>query len=117
MTRQPRLLAAHRTEPNDRAAIRGGRFQGPRRCRPASDGIGPGASGLLALLLALTVAAKAGGNPIDHVAKHTAIFTQPAKQVPTPGMPDGPLLGNGDVGVALAGPPDAQRYYIGKNDF
>jgi hypothetical protein len=32
-------------------------------------------------------------------------------------MPDGPLLGNGDVGVVLAGPPEAQVFYIGKNDF
>ena len=32
-------------------------------------------------------------------------------------MPDGPLLGNGDVGVVLAGPPEAQAFYIGKNDF
>jgi len=32
-------------------------------------------------------------------------------------MPDGPLLGNGDVGVALGGPPEAQRFHIGKNDF
>jgi hypothetical protein len=32
-------------------------------------------------------------------------------------MPDGPLLGNGDVGVVLAGPPEAQRFYISKNDF
>ena len=32
-------------------------------------------------------------------------------------MPDGPLLGNGDVGVVLAGPPEAQCFYIGKNEF
>jgi len=32
-------------------------------------------------------------------------------------MPDGPLLGNGDLGVAMAGPPEAQRFYFGKNDF
>ena len=32
-------------------------------------------------------------------------------------MPDGPLLGNGDVGIVLAGPPEAQAFYIGKNDF
>lgn len=32
-------------------------------------------------------------------------------------MPDGPLLGNGGVGVVLGGPPEAQSFYIGKNDF
>ncbi len=51
------------------------------------------------------------------VGKQTAVFTQPPKQVPTPGMSDGPLLGNGDVGVVLAGPPETQCFYIGKNDF
>jgi hypothetical protein len=30
---------------------------------------------------------------------------------------DGPILGNGDLGVALSGPPEAQRYWIGKCDF
>ncbi len=49
--------------------------------------------------------------------EHIAIFTSPPSHVPTRGMPDGPLLGNGDVGVVLAGPPEAQTFYIGKNDF
>ena len=48
---------------------------------------------------------------------YTAVFTAPPRAVPTSGMPDGPLLGNGDVGVVLAGPPEAQKFYIGKNDF
>jgi hypothetical protein len=48
---------------------------------------------------------------------HVAIFTAPPNKVPTLGMPDGPLLGNGDVGVVLGGPPEAQTFYIGKNDF
>ncbi|MCX6928713.1 MAG: hypothetical protein NT154_36695 [Verrucomicrobia bacterium] len=48
---------------------------------------------------------------------YTAVFTAPPRAVPTTGMPDGPLLGNGDVGVVLAGPPEAQVFYIGKNDF
>jgi alpha-L-fucosidase 2 len=48
---------------------------------------------------------------------YAAVFTAPPRQVPTRGMPDGPLLGNGDVGVVLAGPPESQLFYIGKNDF
>jgi hypothetical protein len=48
---------------------------------------------------------------------YTAVFTSPPSQVPTRGMPDGPLLGNGNVGVVLAGPPEAQSFHIGKNDF
>ena len=51
------------------------------------------------------------------VARHIGVFTRPPQQVPTQGMPDGPLLGNGDVGIVLAGPPEAQEFYIGKNDF
>ncbi len=48
---------------------------------------------------------------------YLAVFDAPPKSVPTNAMPDGPLLGNGDVGVVLAGPPEALRFYIGKNDF
>ncbi len=49
--------------------------------------------------------------------EHIAVFSSPPGRVPTRGMPDGPLLGNGDVGVVLAGPPEAQTFYISKNDF
>lgn len=51
------------------------------------------------------------------VSGHTAIFKEPARHVPTNGMVDGPLMGNGDVGVVVAGPPESQMFYIGKNDF
>lgn len=51
------------------------------------------------------------------VARHVAVFSAPPRSVPTSGMPDGPLLGNGDVGVALSGPPEVQAFYVGKNDF
>jgi len=63
---------------------------------------------------------KAEGAALDgwsRVAKHLGVFTQPPRRVPTGGMPDGPLLGNGDVGVTLGGPPEAQVFYLGKNDF
>ena len=48
---------------------------------------------------------------------YTAVFNAPPGDVPTKMMPGGPLLGNGDVGVVLAGPPESQQFYIGKNDF
>ncbi len=48
---------------------------------------------------------------------YTAVFTAPPKNIPTYYMPDGPLLGNGDLGIALAGAPEVQRFYIGKNDW
>ena len=81
---------------------------------------------VVGLLLAPLVALHAAEQPVvvhaaegalDCVAKHVGIFTHPPRSVPTRGMPDGPLLGNGDVGVTLAGPPEAQVFYIGKNDF
>jgi len=50
-------------------------------------------------------------------ATHTILFTEPAGDVPTNGMVDGPLLGNGDLGVVQAGTSDALAFYLGKNDF
>jgi hypothetical protein len=66
-------------------------------------------------MILATLSARAADAPI--VAKHVAIFAKPPQHVPTRGMVDGPLLGNGDVGVVLAGPPDAQQFHLGKNDF
>jgi hypothetical protein len=63
---------------------------------------------LLTLLLACSTAT---------AMDYSAVFTAPPRHVPTTSMPDGPLLGNGDVGVVLAGPPERQQFYIGKNDF
>jgi len=48
---------------------------------------------------------------------YTAVFTEPPKNIPTYYMPDGPLLGNGDLGIALAGASEGQRFFIGKNDW
>ena len=63
----------------------------------------------------LAAAAPATAEPA--MMKYSAVFTEPPKNVPTYYMPDGPLLGNGDLGIALAGPPEEQRFYIGKNDW
>jgi hypothetical protein len=43
----------------------------------------------------------------------TAVFNEPPDGVPPRGMPGGPLLGNGDVGVVIGGPAEAQQFYIG----
>ena len=40
----------------------------------------------------------------------TVAFSQPARCVPTDMMVDGPLLGNGDMGVVVAGPPEQLRF-------
>ncbi len=69
---------------------------------------------LLYLTFAIVTTTNLGAEPNSN---HVAAFTSPPTRVPTRGMPDGPLLGNGDVGVVLSGPPEAQRFYIAKNDF
>ena len=50
-------------------------------------------------------------------ARHTLVMTQPPQHVPSGTVVDGPILGNGDLGIALGGPPEEQRWYFGKNDF
>ena len=37
--------------------------------------------------------------------------------MPTNKVVDGPLLGNGDVGVAIGGPAERQTFFLSKNDF
>ncbi|MBN1417948.1 MAG: beta-galactosidase [Planctomycetes bacterium] len=51
------------------------------------------------------------------VARHTAIFTSPPAVAVSDKVVGGPILGNGDVGVAMSGPPERQNLHIGKNDF
>lgn len=51
------------------------------------------------------------------VSRYKAVFTEPPKNVPTVRTPDGPLAGNGDIGITMGGTPDNLCFYIGKNDF
>jgi len=51
------------------------------------------------------------------VSQFKAVFTEPPKKVPTASTPDGPLAGNGDIGITMGGTPDKLCFYIGKNDF
>ena len=45
------------------------------------------------------------------IAGHKGTFTAPPIVMPTRKLPDGPLLGNGDVGVAIGGVIERQKYY------
>lgn len=45
------------------------------------------------------------------------VFYEPPKKIPCNGMVDAPLIGNGDVGIAVGGEAHEQTFYIGKNDF
>ncbi len=51
------------------------------------------------------------------VGSHRAVFLGPPKKIPSKMAVDAPLLGNGDMGVALSGPPEQQRFWLCKNDF
>ena len=75
---------------------------------------------LVMLLCAVTAAA--GENPVADnalraVERYPGVFTSPPGRVPHNLVVDGPILGNGDVGVVLGGPPEQQTFYVGKNDF
>jgi hypothetical protein len=47
----------------------------------------------------------------------TIIFDNPATRTPDPLIPDGPLLGNGDLGACLSGTPSNLRFWLSKCDF
>jgi len=51
------------------------------------------------------------------VSKYKAVFDSPPTKTPSDTAVDGPLLGNGDLGVTISGPPQSQRLWISKNDF
>jgi hypothetical protein len=72
---------------------------------------------ILAIMISIPFQSWAQESTTAQVKNYSAVFTEPPKVVPTYYMPDGPLLGNGDLGIALAGPPEEQRFYIGKNDW
>jgi hypothetical protein len=47
----------------------------------------------------------------------TGTFTQPPDRVPNDKMADGPVLGNGDLGVVIGGKADQLTFHLGKDDF
>jgi alpha-L-fucosidase 2 len=59
----------------------------------------------------------AGTETYPMAAKHQAVFDAPSQKVPTNTVVDGPILGNGDMGVVISGAPEAQRFWISKCDF
>ncbi|WP_316820815.1 glycosyl hydrolase family 95 catalytic domain-containing protein [Pedobacter gandavensis] len=52
-----------------------------------------------------------------YAGKYKAVFHQAPQNIPTAKTPDGPLAGNGDIGLTLGGNPDQLSFYLGKNDF
>ena len=45
------------------------------------------------------------------VSRQKGVFTTPPIVMPTRKVPDGPLLGNGDVGVVIGGVVERQKYF------
>jgi len=51
------------------------------------------------------------------VSQYKTVFDKPPGGVPSRDSARGPLLGNGDLGAVISGPPEAQRFWISKNNF
>jgi hypothetical protein len=51
------------------------------------------------------------------VSRHKAVFEAPPGRVPSRDSVGGPLLGNGSLGAVISGKPEAQRFWISKNNF
>ena len=71
----------------------------------------------LALAVILSLAGPCIAQGPEIVARHTTVMTSPPQIVPSGRVVDGPILGNGDLGIAIGGPPEEQGFYFGKNDF
>ena len=50
------------------------------------------------------------------ITQHKTVFNKPPEKIPSSSAVDGPLLGNGDMGAALGGFPEAQYFILCKND-
>ena len=50
------------------------------------------------------------------VAKHQTVFDKPPVRTPSTSSVDAPLLGNGDMTVAIGGGPSLLKFHLGKND-
>ncbi|WP_328463938.1 hypothetical protein [Streptomyces sp. NBC_00448] len=51
------------------------------------------------------------------VAQYQGVWNAPPSHLTGGDTVDAPLMGNGDVGVAVGGGIDNQTFYVGKNDF
>ena len=53
----------------------------------------------------------------NKVSGYIALWTSPPVRTPADHSVDGPLMGNGDMGVCIGGPAEKLRFYLSKNDF
>jgi len=75
---------------------------------------------LMVACVAITAEAQLSETPSPEgaqiVGKHAIVMNAPVGG-PSAGMANGPLIGNGDLGVMQSGPAENLIFYIGKNDF
>jgi hypothetical protein len=75
----------------------------------------------IAFLFTMTsISDVATGSSLDIVRKvqtYNAVWDAPPQRTPANHSVDGPLLGNGDMGVCFGGSPESFRFYLSKNDF
>jgi len=51
------------------------------------------------------------------ISPYKAVFDRVPQHVPSFKSVDGPITGNGDIGLTMSGPPEDFRFWISKNDF
>ena len=76
-------------------------------------------STILASILLLAHCHQVGASTPEGLAiaeRYEAVFKQPPVKIPSDCSTDAPLMGNGDLMVALGGAPELQEFYIGKAD-
>ncbi len=80
-----------------------------------------GLTGLLAILLLSCRNVPAEDPAViktrEIISGMKAVFAVPPEHIPSTKIVDGPITGNGDIGLTVSGPPAGQRYWISKNDF
>jgi len=65
----------------------------------------------------ISAAATASTETKRIVSQYKTVFNKPPSRTPCNTSVDGPLLGNGNLAATISGPPEAQRFWLCKNDF
>lgn len=69
-------------------------------------------------IIFFTSCSMTGNDPSrEIVSRYKAVFTKPPERIPSNVSVDAPMMGNGFTGVAIAGKPEKQTFYLARNDF
>ncbi len=72
--------------------------------------------GAIACLAAVAPPASRAADADPENSAYRSVFTQPPMPLPRYQQLDAPLMGNGDMAVAVCGNPENQQFWLGKND-